>query len=287
MNTISIEEPVDLKGQVALVTGGSRGLGRAFALALANSGAIVAVTARSEDQLEETVALIEESGGRALAFPADVTDRRAIDALVSEIEQRLGPVDLLMNNAGRWKLIGELWELDPEAWWREVEVNLRGPFLCARAVLPKMIERRYGRIINLASGAGLSTGTYGSAYQISKTALIRFSENLAAETKDYGIRVFAITPGTVRTSMTRYWVEEGVAALPEPMRQRFEWIQTFFEDGHGTPIEQSVQLVLWLASGRADVLTGRFISVDDNLTEMIARADEIQRDHLYTLRLNT
>ena len=287
MNHDDVHQEIDLGGQVALVTGGGRGLGREFARALAGAGAAVAVTARSADQLAETVALIEEAGGRGIAFPADVTDQQAIDEMASEVERQLGSVDLLVNNAGRWQLLGEVWESDPEQWWREMEVNLRGPFLCARAVLPGMVARRRGRIINLASVAGLGATAYASAYGISKTAIIRFSETLAAETKEHGISVFAIHPGTVRTPMNVYWVESGIAALPPPMAQRFEWITSFFEEGRDIPIERSVQLVLSLASGRADGLSGCTISVDDDVAEMVSRAEEIQQDELHTLRLRT
>jgi NAD(P)-dependent dehydrogenase (short-subunit alcohol dehydrogenase family) len=287
MSGNSTNEQIDLSGQVAIVTGGGRGLGRAFAQALAKAGAAVAAIARSEDQLRETVQLIKGAGGHAIALTADVTDQQAVERVVAETERQLGPVDLLVNNAGRWQLLGEVWELDPEQWWREIEVNLRGPFLCARAVLPGMVARRRGRIINLASIAGLRGPAYASAYCISKTAVIRFSENLAAETVEHGVSVFAIHPGTLRTPMNLYWLESGIAALPVPMAQRFEWIYKFFEEGRDTPMEQPVQLVLFLASGRADALSGRYISVDDDLAEMVQRAEEIRRDELYTLRLRT
>ncbi len=133
---------MDLKGQVAVITGGSKGLGWAFALALAEAGAQVAVTARHEGELEDTVAEIGERGGRGFAFPADVIDGDAVAGLVAVVEEALGPVDLLVNTAGSFQAFGSPAEIDPDEWWREVEVNLRGPFLCARAVLPGMIERK-------------------------------------------------------------------------------------------------------------------------------------------------
>jgi NAD(P)-dependent dehydrogenase (short-subunit alcohol dehydrogenase family) len=135
---------MDLNGQVALITGGSKGLGRAFALALAEAGAQVAVTARNEGELEDTVAEVGEMGGRGFAFPADVTDDDAVDRLVAAVEEALGPVDLLVNNAGSFRAFGSLAEVDLGDWWREVEINLRGPFLCTRAVLRGMIERKKG-----------------------------------------------------------------------------------------------------------------------------------------------
>jgi NAD(P)-dependent dehydrogenase (short-subunit alcohol dehydrogenase family) len=273
----------DLTGQVALVTGGGRGLGRAFALALAQAGAAVAVSARSEHELQETVQTIQDGGGQGLAVPADVTDARAVERMVAETERRLGPVDLLVNNAGVLRALGVMSDVDQDAWWREVEINLRGPFLCARAVLPSMIARRRGRIINLASVGGLKPIETASALAVSKAALIRLSENLALENQAHGIAVFAIHPGTVRTPMTDYIVAaeeigEWAPGVQQGLRQRFA-------EGRDTPLELSVKLVLYLASGAADTLSGRYIAVTDDVERLVLNAETIQRDDLYTLRL--
>ena len=285
MAASEMHREVDLAGQVAIVTGGGRGIGRAVALALAKRGAAVAAVARSADQLAETVALISDAAGGAVALTADVTDQQAVERAVRDAEQQLGPTDLLVNCAGRLLLLGEAWQADAEEWWREVEVNLRGTFLTNRAVLPGMVSRRRGRIINLASVAGLHAGPYASAYVVSKTAVIRLSENLAAETREHGISVFAIHPGTVRTPMTVYWLESGLAALPAPLAQRLEHIARIFEAGRATPME-SVRLVLALASGRADALSGCYVCVDDDLAKMVSRADQIRKDESYRLRLS-
>jgi NAD(P)-dependent dehydrogenase (short-subunit alcohol dehydrogenase family) len=194
----------ELIGQVAIVTGGGRGLGQVIAQTLAQAGAVVAVAARSTAQLGETVALIEQQGGRALSFEVDVTDQGTVQQMVAEVEQTLGAVDLLVNNAGVITPLGPIWEVDAEAWWHCLDVNLRGSFLCTRAVLPSMIARRRGRILNMSSVAGLEAIAYCSAYVTSKTALIRFTENVAVETQEYGLSAFAIEPGTVRTAMTEY-----------------------------------------------------------------------------------
>src|ERR1700690_360026 len=130
---------VNLKGQVAIVTGGGRGIGRTMAHRLAAAGAAVAVVGRSMPHLEENVLRIQRMGGQATAIVADVTDRAAIERVVYETEQRLGAVDVLVNNAAVAETAGPISNIDPDAWWREVEVNLRGPFLCARAVLPGML----------------------------------------------------------------------------------------------------------------------------------------------------
>ena len=203
MSSSNTRLEADLGAQVTIVTGGGRGIGRAIALALAKAGAAVAVVTRSTDQLAQTVALIEGVGGRALAITADVTDQKATEKMAREVDQRLGPVDPLVNNAGAPTPLGPSWETDPSAWWRCIDVNLRGPFLCSRAVMQGMVARRRGRIITTASSAGLGPWPYVSPYAIGKCAVIRFSENLATETKQHGIGVFAISPGLVRTAMVK------------------------------------------------------------------------------------
>src|SRR5262249_54052018 len=141
-------ERESLSGTVAVVTGGGRGIGRAIALALARHGAAVTITARSVGELDSTLGELRTIHDRTIAVRSDVTDRASVDDMVSQTEARLGPIDFLVNNAGSAGVIGPIWETDPDDWWREVEVNLRGPLLCARAVLPGMIARRSGRIVN-------------------------------------------------------------------------------------------------------------------------------------------
>jgi len=166
---------------VALITGSGRGLGQAFALALAAHGFQVAVTARTEAEIRATAEQIARADGRAIAIPGDVTSQAAVERIVAHTEAELGPIDLLVNNAGMLRALGVVAEIDADAWWREVEINLRGPFLFAHAILPGMIARRRGRIINVASGAGLQAIEAGSAYCVSKAARIRLSENIALE----------------------------------------------------------------------------------------------------------
>ena len=141
---------------VAIVTGGSRGIGREIALTLAREGAAVAISARPTAELDRTLGELRAIHDRVVAVSCDVTDRAAVNDMVSRVEQQLGPIDFLVNNAGSAGVIGPIWETDPDDWWREVEVNLRGPLLCARAVLPGMITRGRGRIVNMASGIALT-----------------------------------------------------------------------------------------------------------------------------------
>ena len=271
--------------QVAVITGGGRGLGRAFAEALAKAGATVALVARSENQLRDVAQAIEQSGGRALAFTADVTDRQAIERVVAEIERQRGHIDLLVNNAGVCRALGPIVEIDPDDWWREIEINVRGTYLCARVALPGMLAHGRGRIINIASSAGLQALPTGSAYCLSKAAVIRFTESLALENSDRGVHAFAMNPGNVRTAMLNYIAESDEAGQRAPLIQ--QWAQQLYREGDDTPIQRSVALLLFLAGGQADVLSGRYIDVDDDLDALLPQAEAIDRDDLYTLRLRT
>jgi NAD(P)-dependent dehydrogenase (short-subunit alcohol dehydrogenase family) len=272
-----------LTDQIVLITGGSRGLGRAFAEALAGAGAHVVITARSAHELQHTVDTIRQHGGQATAMPIDVTEATAVQQAVTVIEDQIGSIDLLINNAGTFRAFGTLATIDPDDWWREVEINVRGPFLCTHAVLPGMIQRGRGRIINLASGAGLQPFETISAYNLSKTAVIRLTESTALETQAYGISVFAIHPGTVRTPMNAYVVESPIVAAQAPrVRQWFDQVYAAQQD---TPILQAVELVLALARGQADTLTGCYISVEDDLNTLIEQADQIQETARRKLRM--
>ncbi len=255
---------------VALVTGGGRGIGQGVALRLAKEGWAVAVTARSADQLEETVA---QSKGRMIAVVADVAASESVKAMVREVEGRLGRVTLLLNNAGTAGPLGPFWENDPEDWWRCQQVNLCGPMLCCREILPGMIARNAGRIINVVSGAGCQPFPDMSAYVTSKTALIRLGEQLALELQPYAVSVFSIRPGIVRTAM----VEES--------RHRLPFVQKLLDDGLEVTPDVVADLVLFLASGRADALSGRLFSVGEDVEEMVRRASEVRRDDLYALRV--
>ena len=283
----------DLRGQVALVTGGGRGIGRAVSLGLAQAGAAVGVLARSPDQIAETCQLIERAGGRAIPVTADVTDLDAVERGVAEVRGQLGPVDLLVANAGQLKTVGAVWEVDPDLWWREVEVNLRGPFNCSRAVLPGMLERMSGRIVVVASAAGLGTPPGGGAYTCSKAGAIRFADSLEAGVREHGVRVFAIHPGDLKTALSDRMVsliqknidDARPRVRSEAVTQMGTRILELWKEENLVTFERPVGLVLSLASGRADSLSGRFLSVYDDLDDLIRRAEEIQRDDLYKMRL--
>jgi len=277
MNTDSVSD--ELRGQVAIVTGAGRGLGRAIALALARAGASVGVVARSGEQIAGTEREIGEAGGEALAVVADVSDAASVERMARQVEGALGPTDLLVNDAATPGPLGPMWEADAGDWWHTFEVNLRGPYLCSRALLPGMIARCRGRIINLSTTAATMAVAHMGAYVIAKTALTRFTENLAAELINSGVSVFAIDPGTVRTAMSEHILES------EAGKKWLPWFRKLFDQGRDVPAEKAARLVVQVAAGRADALSGRFLGVYDELEKLLGRLEEIKRADLYTLRV--
>jgi NAD(P)-dependent dehydrogenase (short-subunit alcohol dehydrogenase family) len=276
---------MSLEGRVAVVTGGGQGLGREFAMGLGEAGAAVGVVARAQAQLDEMVARLNDIGVPVAVAKADITDPANVTAAFATIEAQLGSVDVLVNNAGVFKAFGKVSEVDPEQWWYEIEVNLKGQFLCAQAVLPGMIQRRRGRIINLASVGGTGTFPAISAYSTSKAALIHLTASIAAENEEHDVFAFAVHPGTVHTRML-----DELSASDE-LLQRAEYLHTAFNEVMSTKAtiapERVVSLVCALAAGRADRLSGRYISIDDELDDLVARAEEIRTEDLYTLRIRS
>lgn len=266
-----------LAGQVALVTGAGRGIGRAIALTLSDAGAAVAVCARSQDQITRVANEIEGRQGRALAVGCDVSRRLEVEDMVSTVEATLGAVDLLVNNAARPGPVGPIALTDPDDWWQSIEVNLRGPLYCCRVVLPGMLGRGCGRIVNISSGAGFQAWPMASAYVVSKAALYRLSENIAAETRGRGVSVFAISPGFVRTAMNDWCLSCGEPSI----EQEFAALYATDDD---VPAEAPAALVAYLASGAADILSGRNLDITDDVAQMVTRAAEIEEHDLYVLR---
>src|SRR5919197_517274 len=212
---------------------------------------------------------------RAIAVPTDVTRADQVDALVERTRAELGPPTLLVAGAGTWDHAGPAWEGDADTWWRDVEVALRGAYLCSRAVLPGMVERGAGRIVVVSSYAANVPRPWSSGYASGRAALLRFVDSLAGDVEERGLRVFAVTPGFVRTELVENVVrsEAGRRYLPE-LGERTDFV----------PPELAGELVAELATGRADALTGRFLHVLDDLDDLVRRADEIRAADLYALR---
>jgi NAD(P)-dependent dehydrogenase (short-subunit alcohol dehydrogenase family) len=276
----------DSASPVVLITGGSRGIGRAMALRFGAEGARVALLARSAAGLEETLSAVRGAGGVGAAFRADVTDQGAIARAHEQLVASLGPVDVLVNNAGVGGPVGQMWELDSEQWWDTVEVNLRGTFVCSQMVLPAMIERGAGRIINVASNAGAHRWPYFTAYAVSKAAVIKLTESLAAETRDRGVSVFAVHPGLVRAGLT----DSALAEAPRPPEGSVagrvrSWFERQLAEGHTVSADQAAAFMVDIASGRADALSGRYIAIEDDLDALVERAQEVQRDNLQALKV--
>ena len=248
----------ELRGQTALVTGGGRGIGRNVALELASAGMQIAVSARSKDEIDGVAAEVD-----GIAIQCDVSNRAQVEAMVAETEEKLGPIDLLVANAGIAPDEDNAWEMEPADWWKTFEVNVLGVYLCNRAVIPGMLERGRGRIVNVASGAAYLPGSSGTSYGASKAAVHRFSETLANQLEGR-IPVFSISPGLVRTRLTD---EAG-------------------DDAPWTPPELAPRLVRALASGRLDALAGRYLHAEhDDIDDLASRADEIVENDLNAIRL--
>ena len=269
-----------LKGSVALVTGGGRGLGRGFAHALASAGSAVAVTARTDSQLNETVNSINSKGGRAIGFPVDVTDQGGMKNVINTVETKFGPIDILVNNAGVVTPTGWDWEIEPDDWWRSMEINLKGPYICTRVILPGMISRGQGRIVNISSAGAYNVHPYVTSYCAAKAALSHFTRCVAPAAQEFGISVFAYAPGYVRTSVTEYL--SASSDMPEGYAERF---QQRFDEGLDDSMESAVEKFMFLVSGTADALTGRHISINDSEEELLSGIDTILADNLYTLGL--
>jgi NAD(P)-dependent dehydrogenase (short-subunit alcohol dehydrogenase family) len=201
---------------------------------------------------------------------------------VADLRSRLGPVDLLVNNAGVVGPIGPLWETDPDDWWTTMDVNVRGIVLATRLVLPEMVARRRGRIVNMTSQAGVHRWPLVSAYSVSKAAVVKLSENLAHETARHGVSVFSVHPGLLPVGMSEDFVAKAPASAYEA--QVRDWTQAELASGRGADPDEAVSLILRLAAGDGDALSGRHLSVHDDLDTVLAHLPEVEACDLYLLR---
>ncbi|MDD2675316.1 MAG: 3-ketoacyl-ACP reductase [Flavobacterium sp.] len=192
----------DLKNKNALITGAGKGIGKAIALALAKEGVNVILVARTQEEIDSVAAKVRSLRVKAMAITADVADINSVNAAVEKALAEFGTIDILINNAGI-AAFGKFLELEPTDWERIIQVNLMGTYYMTRAVLPNMIERQTGDIINISSTAGLSGNALTSAYSASKFAVLGLTESLMQEVRKHNIRVTALTPSTVATDMAK------------------------------------------------------------------------------------
>ncbi len=248
---------LDLTAQVALVTGGSRGIGRAIALGFARAGAKVVVASRKQAGVDAIAAEIQSLGGTALAVAAHVGDEQAIISLVRRAQEAFGRIDILVNNAATNPHFGPLLEATPAQWDKIMQVNLRGVFLLCQQVAPGMKDRHVGSIINIASIEGLHPSRLTGIYSVSKAALILLTQALAQELGPYGVRVNALAPGLIRTDFSQaLW---GTPTVAEAVTSRTPLGRL------GEP-EDIVGAALFLASSASAYINGAVLTVDGGLT---------------------
>src|SRR5688572_7519357 len=253
-----------LDGQVALVTGAGRGFGRAIAERIAAEGAAVALLSRSLAQLDEVAKAIRAPGGQAIGVRCDVTDPVSVAHAVAKTEELLGPVDLLVNNAGVPGPFGPVWQVDADEWWRAQAVHIRAPMLFMQAVLPGMIARGRGRVVCVSAKAARIVAPYMSAYCTGKIAQNRLVAEAAAELAGSPVAVFAIDPGFAATQLAR-----DTAADPEarkyfqPLIERIEAVEHAY--GADPDLARCAQRCLDLASGKYDALSGGYFELPDDL----------------------
>jgi NAD(P)-dependent dehydrogenase (short-subunit alcohol dehydrogenase family) len=249
-------EAFSLDDSVAVVTGGSRGIGEEIAVSMAAAGADVAVVARSEDALAATVDRIEEAGGKATSYPLDVTDDVEVEAMFDDVEAELGPVDVLVNNAGTNPFFGDVRDLDPETWDKILSVNLTGAFYCAKAFGQRVFDRDdTGAVVNVASVGGVVALPNQAPYTASKHALVGLTKTLAVDWAPR-IRVNALAPGYVKTAFT-----EGVRQN-ESIRN--DILASIPQDRFAEPEEIAAGAV-YLASDAAAYVTGEVHVADGGI----------------------
>jgi NAD(P)-dependent dehydrogenase (short-subunit alcohol dehydrogenase family) len=260
-----------LKGRVAIVTGAGRGFGRAIAMRFAGEGAAVTVTSRSPSELQSTVEDIGRIGGRAIAVTGDVTNPEDVDRVVATTERELGPISLLVSNAGVPGPFGPVWSVNPDEWVAAQYVHIRAPFYYMQRVMPGMTQRRAGTVILVSAIASRIVAPYLSAYCLGKIAQTRLAAVAAAESREFGVDVFSIDPGFVYTGMA-----EETANSPEAQRWlpgMIERLRSVRESPHrNADLVRCAQRCLDLASGRYHALSGRYLELGDDLDAAVRDA---------------
>jgi len=269
---------MDHQGAVAVVTGGARGLGFAIAKAYAQTGMKIVLVDLRQAELKQATSQMQQNGFKVESICCDVTDSKQVGAMVNEVVNAHKVIDILVNCAGTLIGIGPVWEVDIDKWKMDLLVSFFGSFLCCRAVLPHMMKRSRGYILNMFGG-GLKPQPYMTGYVGAKAGLLLFTEGLAGEVHDFGIKVFAMRPGPVRTELN-----EHIMKSIEGQRWRPDF-KKIFDEGRDVDPQRVVDLALRLVSGEADKLSGRLFDATRDFDTILKQSDSILHDDLLTLRV--
>ncbi len=252
---------MELHDKIAVVTGGGRGIGRAIALAYAREGAELVLAARSKEALEETKAMVEALGRRALVVPTDIRQEESVRELAEQTISAFGRLDILVNNSGVAGPSATLWEISPADWEGTFAVNVTGTFLCCRAFLPSMIERRSGCIVILSSMTGKRPLYARTPYAASKMALVGLARTLAWEVGPYGIRVNTISPGPVEGERIEWVIRKQAEAQGISVEEARRQFTSSSPLGRLIPASDVAEAAVFLASDKAASITGEDLNV--------------------------
>ena len=270
-----------LKDKISIITGGSGGIGKAVAITFAREGSHLVLASRTKADLEAARQEIKEfASTRVEVFPTDVSKPKEVNKLIEFTLAEFATIDVLVNCAGVQGPIGMATDIDNEKWLEAIGINLYGTFLCIKAVLPTMMKRKYGKIINFSGGGSVSPRPRFSAYGASKAAVVRLTETLAGEVKEYNIDIHAVAPGAINTRLLDEVLAAGEAAGKEEVAKALKQ-----EKEGGVPREQVAELIAFLASPVADGLSGRLISLPwDSWREIPQHLDSIMSSDIYAVR---
>ena len=269
-----------LKDRISIITGGSGGIGKAIAASFSREGSSLVLVSRTGSELEKMKRELDKSTSKVEIFQGDVSKEEEVKSLVDFTLDRFGTVDILVNCAGIQGPIGLITDIDEKDWFEAIKINLYGTFLCIKAVLPIMMKKNSGKILNFSGGGAVSPRPRFSAYGTSKAGVVRLTETIADEFKDYNIGIHAIAPGAVNTKMLELVLAAGEAAgkeeLSKALKQKREG---------GVPPPQVAELAVFLASAKSDGLSGRLISLPwDNWSAIPQHLPDIMSSDVFAMR---